>query len=211
MCGSYDAPLSEEGQRQVELLRIRLAAERHFDAVYSSPLKRALDTAAAAWPAPVRVLESLAEIDCGTVDGLPIDDVRRQYPESWRLNESQVDENFAWPGGETYGDFRRRVMLALNSVARQHAGQRVLLFTHAGVVNQVLGAITGQSPAKWESPRPRNTSITRIIWNKDSYSVECFDDCTHLGIPQASSAPETHVRTAENPKPVGGSSVTVEL
>jgi ribonuclease H / adenosylcobalamin/alpha-ribazole phosphatase len=64
LCGRYDASLSERGHRQVDLLRRRLAVERHLDAVYVSPLRRALDTAEAApeyLRGSLRILNSLAE------------------------------------------------------------------------------------------------------------------------------------------------------
>lgn len=214
LCGSYDVPLSEEGRRQVDLLRRRLADEHDLAAMYVSPRKRALDTAEAApehLRGCARILESLAEIDCGTVDGFPIDDVRRQYPELWLENEAQTNEDFSWPGGETYRRFRRRVMRAVEAIACRHMRQRVLVVTHAGVINQVLGTITGQSAAKWESPRPRNTSITRVIWGNYGGSIACFDDCSHLDTSNTGLNSEAHVGSTNDPKPVSGGSVTVEL
>jgi broad specificity phosphatase PhoE len=76
--------------------------------------------------------------------------------------------------------FRKRVLRAVTAIAHLHIGQRVLVVTHAGVINQILGSIIGQSPALWKSPRPRNTSITRVVWSKSSRSIVCFDDCSHL-------------------------------
>lgn len=183
LCGSYDAPLSAEGRRQVALLRERLYGELAVDAAYASPLRRALETSAAA-PEPLRrstrIVRSLAEIHCGAVDGRCIDDVRQRYPELWLENEAQVNEDFAWPGGESYRAFRKRVLDAVNAIAHAHMGQRVLVFTHAGVVNQVLGSLQGQSAARWEFPRPRNASLTKVIWAKGEGAVICFDDCDHL-------------------------------
>ena len=185
LCGAYDAPLSEQGRCQVELLRRRLIAEGPLDALYVSPRERALRTADAAPPAlrrSARILKSLAEIDCGTADGLPIEYVRRHYPEAWRQNEAQTDENFAWPNGESYRRFRKRVLRVVDAIAGLHAGQRVLIVTHAGVINQVLGSIAGQSAARWVSPRPRNTSLTSVLWGKQIRSVTRYNDCSHLEV-----------------------------
>jgi broad specificity phosphatase PhoE len=165
------------------LLRRRLLAEGQLDGLYVSSLKRAIETARAAPEhllGRARILKSLSEIDCGIVDGLPIVDVRQHYPEFWLENEAQVSQDFSWPGGETYRTFRRRVLRVVNAIARIHAGKRVLVVTHAGVINQVLGSITGQSAARWESPRPRHASITRVTWGAGGGFVSCFDDCTHL-------------------------------
>jgi len=84
------------------------------------------------------------------------------------------------PGGETYRYFRRLVVRAVYRIAAHHAAQRVLIFTHAGVISQILGSITGQSAARWESLRPRNCSITEVLWTVDGASIECFNDRQHL-------------------------------
>lgn len=182
LCGSHDAPLSARGEQEVERLRRRLAA-MHAAALYSSPLARAVHTAAAA-PGPLvrrmRLLQSVAEIHCGIVEGMPIADVKQQFPDAWRSNESQVDEDFCWPGGESYRRFRRRVLRAMRGIARMHPGESVLVVTHAGVVNQVLGALHGQCAARWENFRPGNASITELTWSGDSGRVVCFDDRSHL-------------------------------
>lgn len=183
LCGRYDVGVSIAGRREIDSLRRRLAAEPLFDILYTSPLRRALDTAEAA-PATLapsmRVLKSFAEIDCGLLDGVPIDDVRQRYPELWRRNEAQTDDDFAWPGGESYRRFRRRVLRAVRTIAQVHSGQRVLIVTHAGVINQVLGSISGQSAARWQNLRPRNASLTYVLWGLDGGTVVCFDDCAHL-------------------------------
>lgn len=183
LCGRHDVPCSAVGRQQIGKLRECLASQPAFDAVYSSPLRRALETASAAPPdayASLRILRSLAEIDCGVLDGSPIGAVQRDYPGLWARNEAQDDENFRWPGGESYRRFRARVLRAVTQIARGHAGGRVLIVTHAGVVNQVLGSIAGQSAARWSSPRPHNASITRVRWAAGVGQVEWFDDCRHL-------------------------------
>lgn len=182
LCGSHDAPLSQRGRGEVEHLRRRLSA-MNCAALYSSPLTRAVHTAIAA-PRPLlrtmRVLRSLAEIHCGAVEGMPIADVKRRFPEVWRANELQLDEEFRWPGGESYRRFRRRILRAVRRIARLHAGQTVLVVTHAGVVSQVLGTLHGQSAARWENFRPGNASITEISWSGDTGRVLRFDDRAHL-------------------------------
>jgi broad specificity phosphatase PhoE len=186
----------------VELLRERLA-ELRFAALYSSPLRRALDTALAA-PAnlisSLRVLKSLAEIHCGAVEGLPIENIQRSLPDEWRRNQGQTDEFFSWPGGETYARFRRRVLRVVQRIAILHPGEDVVIVTHAGVVNQILGTLAGQSAARWENFRPGNTAITRVDWKCDSGKVICFDDRAHL---RPLTAPDG-IRTPEDSQPVGG-------
>jgi broad specificity phosphatase PhoE len=183
LCGSHDAPLSAAGVLQVERLRRRLIAEPPVQAVYASPLVRAVETARACPPgliSSMRLLKSLAEIDCGVFEGVSLERLKVEHPDIWARNETQTDENFRWPGGETYRRFRRRVLRAIRAVAARHAGERVLMFTHAGVVNQVLGALAGQSAARWENFRPAYASLTVVHWQGSSGQVERFSDTEHL-------------------------------
>ena len=180
MCGRYDVPLSPRGQAQLDGLRERIAGEAPFAAVYCSTLRRAIGTAAAVPVPRPRLLRSLAEIDCGLLDGTPIEVVKREYAQIWAQNQAENDENFRWPGGESYTRFRRRVLRVVSGIAQAHAGQRVLIVTHAGVINQVLGTIAGQSPARWSNFRPHNASITRVMWDGSSGEVEVFDDYAHI-------------------------------
>jgi broad specificity phosphatase PhoE len=175
--------LSDRGREQLIRLRERLQREPPVAALYSSPLRRAVETAQAAPDyllARLRLIGALAEIHCGEVEGLPIEDIKRRFPEHWYQNETQSNDDFAWPGGETYRRFRHRVLRAVGAIARRHRGERVLIVTHAGVVNQILGTIMGQSAARWENLRPANTSITEVSWNGCTGALECFDDTRHL-------------------------------
>jgi broad specificity phosphatase PhoE len=183
LSGRTDIPLSARGQDEVLRLRRRLQGAPRFDAVYSSPLRRALDTAAAltAEPAePVRICPTVQEIDCGILDGMPLSEVQRRFPKHWAANLRQDDESFRWPGGESYREFRRRIMHAVHRLARAHRGGTIAIVTHAGVVSQIIGALRGLSPAAWGSFRPGNTGMSRLEWRRDSAALLSFDDRIHL-------------------------------
>jgi broad specificity phosphatase PhoE len=174
----------------LEFLRLRLAAEPRFAGFYASPLQRTYYTASAApdYLLPhLRLLNSLKEIHCGVVEGLSLERVQAGYRDYWQRNLLQTDEGFRWPGGETYRRFRIRVLRAVDAIARSHRGARVLIITHAGVVNEILGTIHGQSAARWENFRPRNASLTTVWWAEGTGEVESFDDTKHLLIEQMAS------------------------
>ena len=183
LSGRTDVALSARGRDEVRALRERLRWSAPFAAIYSSPLQRAHETALALAEeglGPLRVCEGLQEIDCGALDGLPLPEVKRRFPHLWAANLRQDDERFRWPGGESYREFRCRVLRAIRAVARAHSGERVALVTHAGVVSQLLGAIVGLSPARWERHRPINTALTTVAWDRGSGTVLTFDDHAHL-------------------------------
>lgn len=167
MAGWAEIPLSARGESQLDYLRTA-----GFDGVdpivYTSRSSRALRTAlAAAQGRTVVTTRALREISCGDVEGWHVNDVVARFPDLWERNLAQEDPHFRWPGGESYLDFRRRVLHAIRGIATRHAGKRVLVVTHAGFIAQALGHVHGLSPACWEKFRPRNSTVTTIECNGD--------------------------------------------
>ena len=89
LCGLLGLGLSQKGESQIQQLRAKLLLEPPVAAVYSSPLHRAVQTAQSA-PDALRkhmlVLKSLAEIDCGDFEVLPIAYIRQRHAELWLSN-----------------------------------------------------------------------------------------------------------------------------
>jgi broad specificity phosphatase PhoE len=140
--GHADTHLNDVGRRQALELAEALRDER-LGAVYTSPLRRASDTArivADALGLDVRELAALREIDVGDWQGLTVDEIRARYPErvdvAWRSG---------WRNGETHEQLADRVVPALLELARRHPGERVLGVTHAGPIRAALMAATGRS------------------------------------------------------------------
>lgn len=183
LSGLTDLPLSDQGRDEVRRLLERLRREPPFAAIYTSPLRRAYDTALAIADeglGPLHECAGLQEIDCGDLDGLPLKEVERRVPDIWAANMRQDDECFRWPGGESYREFRCRCLRAIRAVARAHRGERIALVTHAGVVSQLLGAIHGLGAAQWERYRPMNTALTTVEWGCGFGRLVTFDDHAHL-------------------------------
>ena len=146
--GHADTPLNEAGRRQAGELADSLRTER-LSAVYTSPLRRASETAeivAERLGLDVRPLEALREIDVGDWEGLTIDQVKARYPEN-----ISFDWHSGWPGGETYDELGARVLPALFALAREHPDERILGVTHAGPIRAALAAAMGLSQ---EDARP---------------------------------------------------------
>lgn len=184
MSGWTDLPLSRKGQRQADSLVARLSREPPIVALYSSPLLRAVQTArplADAGLAELLVHDGLREIHCGDVDGLPVSLVQSHYPESWAANLRQADDDFSWPGGETYAEFRGRTLTAIEDLVRRHPASRIVVVTHAGVISQLIGYLSGWPAARWDKGRPDNASVTEISWINRSGQVLRFNDRSHLG------------------------------
>lgn len=168
LCGSSDVPLSTRGLAQLADVQPGSNIPAPPSALYCSPLRRAAETAGAlgrAWNIDAVVDREIGEIHCGDFEGLPIEWVQRQHPITWHRNAAQEDDGFGWPGGETYAQFRERVVSALGRIAAGHRGERVAIVTHSGVIAQVLGILSGRRAAVWEKDRPDPFSFTDIVWN----------------------------------------------
>ncbi len=178
LSGQVDLPLTRHGRRQAEALRHIARSLQPVEGLYTSTLLRARETAAPLGKAlgmHPRPWRSLREISCGELDGLSITEVRTRYRRLWDANLAQADDDFQWPGGETYRSFRRRVMRAVQRIVQTHAGGRVVIVTHAGVISQVVGMLAGEPASRWERFRPGPASVTEVNWLHTTGTVLRFD------------------------------------
>jgi len=135
--GRTDVNLDEVGIKQAELLGKYLSNWK-LEAIYSSPLKRALDTAnmvAHYQEVGVHVAEGLMDFDYGEWQSLPEQEVKRLYPAldyEWHNDPHKVK----MPGGESLEDVRRRAIEVVNDILSKYQGS-TLLVSHR-VVNKVL-------------------------------------------------------------------------
>lgn len=140
--GHADRPLTDLGREQARELADRLAATE-LDAVYSSDLERARETAAiVAEPhqLPVKELPDLREVDVGSWSGLTRAEAEERYPNAFRR---WTEGEEGWDDGETYEQLSERVVGAVLTIAARHPGDRVLLVAHGGSVRAVHAAALG--------------------------------------------------------------------
>jgi len=135
--GRVDVNLDEVGIKQAELLGKNLS-NWELEAIYSSPLRRALDTAniiARYQKIGVHIAEGLIDFDYGEWQSLPEQEAKRLYPtlhNEWHNNPHKVK----MPGGESLEDVRRRAIGVVNDVLSKYQDS-VVLVSHR-VVNKVL-------------------------------------------------------------------------
>ena len=141
--GHSDRPLTDLGRRQAERLAEELAAAASLSAIYSSPLRRALETAAIVGTRlglePVLV-EGLREVDVGGWAGLSRTEVERRYPEAFRR---WLDGGEGWEDGESYAAMATRVLEAVHRIAEAHADEELLVVSHGGPIRAVQAAADG--------------------------------------------------------------------
>jgi broad specificity phosphatase PhoE len=145
--GHADPPLNEAGRAQAAQLAVELASQE-LAAVYTSPLRRALETADVV--AATRRLvplpdERLREVDVGSWQGLTRDEVQRRFPEQYAR---WLDYGQGWEDGESYEEMGRRVVAGLLALAAAHEGDRLLAVTHGGPIRAAFAFAGGTTHAE---------------------------------------------------------------
>jgi probable phosphoglycerate mutase len=129
--GHTDVPLNETGRQQASALATALENEP-LDAVYSSDLERARETArivAEPRGLQVEVADGLREKHFGSWEGLTDEEVLRRFPDARRGH---------WGDGETTDEMTERVIETLHRIAADHPGERVLVVLHGGPLRAAL-------------------------------------------------------------------------
>lgn len=140
LVGQQEFPLTERGRGQAELVGQRLAS-MEVAAVYSSPLRRAWDTAeiiAQRLGLVVQALPGVQEYDFGELSGLTFVEIRERAPELAAAIASREGEFPSYPGEEGREPFRRRVCDALWGLEERHGAQTVAVVTHAAATAAFL-------------------------------------------------------------------------
>ena len=190
--GQMDAPLSELGRAQARALAERLAGGR-WEAVYSSDLRRAFDTATAVAGAigmPVSSDPDLREIGLGEWEGRTRDDIIATDPEAWERWRRDPDWDVV-PGSEGSRGFERRVLTALDRILGRHSDGDLVVVTHGGVIQVALAAALGRPPRGRFGFVVANASVTVLGHREDRLVIERVNDTCHLEASEASSAVES--------------------
>jgi alpha-ribazole phosphatase len=137
--GTLDIGVSDEGLRQADRLA-RALAEVGLAAIYTSPRRRALQTASALGRvrglAPV-VDERLCEIDFGDFEGRTYEEIEREHPDLFR-RWMETPTEIEFPNGESYERLQKRALLALSSILDNHRRDTVAVVTHGGIARAIL-------------------------------------------------------------------------
>jgi probable phosphoglycerate mutase len=156
--GPADPGLAERGVEQAARLPEALRAY-DITAVYSSPARRALETAAPlveALSARLRIEPGITEFDADDPSYVPVEELKASGDPRWeRLVRGDL-----YTAGVDPVAFRARVVEGVQRIAAAHPGGRAVLFTHSGAINAYAGHVLGQERPIWFAPD--YCSITRI-------------------------------------------------
>ena len=176
--------LSEAGYSQSALLGQRLAGAG-IQVVYSSELKRAVQTAQAAnyyWRVNHYLYPELREISFGEMEGLSDQEIDLRFSDV-KKNMAKMEYDLAYPGGESAGDVVRRVIPVFREIM-ETGYERVAIVTHGGVIRSMVAYYLNMDLAKWRllGSSLENCSITELVSRPGTqeFTLERFNDYAHL-------------------------------
>jgi broad specificity phosphatase PhoE len=157
--GHADIDLNAEGHRQAVSAAQELS-HLEIDAVYSSDLKRATDTAApiaSAHGLEVKTDKRFREIDQGDWEGLTVDEIMAKWPDLW----GPARHYNARPGGESPQQVRDRSLEALRDVVAAHPDRSVVVVSHGGTIRWLSAEALGYD--EYRSRRIRGLGNGAIV------------------------------------------------
>jgi broad specificity phosphatase PhoE len=181
--GSTDIPLNALGLHQARLVAERVSRIEHVLSLHSSPLQRALATAQAIahnTGLKPRLHRGLAEMHFGEAEGLGLADISERYPELSARFADFSDHDVRFPGGESRREFHKRVRRTLDRIVTKHAGERLLIVAHGGVIGSAVSQILGENPNDWRRYAVDNCSVTHIELATSGPVAHLVGDVVHL-------------------------------
>ncbi|MHB9026071.1 MAG: histidine phosphatase family protein [Armatimonadota bacterium] len=179
--GQQDPPLNETGRQQARHAA-RALAEMPLAAVYTSDLRRSVETAEIiAQPhglAPVPDCR-LREVCFGDWEGLVVADVAQRFPEvlaNWRADSLRIRP----PGGETIEDLYRRAVAVLPGMIERNPEGTVAIVAHGGPLRALLTMALDAPLTVFRRLRLDNCSISVLKFQDTRYSLVRMNDVCHL-------------------------------
>lgn len=155
-------PLTEQGRGQIKKIANNDLSETKVDAILSSPIRRARETAdiiAREKHLTVIVDDRLRETDFGVFDGGPVSDLLAKYPDPAGRVETDGSD-----GVESFNKMRERLRSFLAAVRKQYAGKTVVVVSHGDTLEQLHGLLLGESaPHAARGWYPRKGSCTKVV------------------------------------------------
>ena len=178
--GQKDPPLSPYGKREAKIVSRRFK-ELPFGVVYSSPLKRATQTARAivGKKAGIIIEDDLREICLGKWEGKKLEQIRKKYGDAfdrWVVRPDLIPI----PGGEDFKAFVRRVKRTLHRIEKRNPDGNVLVVGHGGVISTYVTVVLKIKPVDVWCVSVKNASVTIVEVKDGARRLVTFNDISHL-------------------------------
>ncbi len=181
--GRADVPLDETGLKEADLAGEALKDET-IHAIYSSPLKRSVQTAegiAKYQKLPVQTLEAIIDISYGEWEGKENAEVKQKYPDLYKLWLTEPHK-VRFPGGETLDEVRTRTMSAIEKLVKKHQDESIVLVAHR-VPNKVIScAVLGLDNSHFWRIKQDTASTNLFIYDNDQWIIAYLNNTFYLKV-----------------------------
>jgi probable phosphoglycerate mutase len=184
--GKQNSNLTAEGIEQAKKLGKKLKTTQ-FDKVYSSPLKRAMDTTKYILgdkKQEIIPIPEFEEIGLGAVEGIQKEEFEGKYPKEYNdFWTFSIEYNPSSFGGETFSELFQRLKAGLDKlICENPEGGKVLVVCHGFALKSLFCIVKGFGiEALPTEPIPENTSLSIINYTRDNgFNIEVFSDTSHL-------------------------------
>ncbi len=178
--GRRDTELTARGREEMRRLALRLGG-MPVDAFYTSSLKRARESAAILCRGrnvKTRVDSRLNELWFGKWEGQSAEELRRQsdpFFKKWCAGKV-----LSPPGGESLAALRRRVTDFLREIRKRHAGGKIAVVSHGGIIRMILLEALGLRKCSFWSLRIDAASLSVVCYYPHFAQIARLNDCCHL-------------------------------
>lgn len=182
LAGVTDVPLDSIGELQALEIAAHLK-QIEFDALVSSPLLRARQTATAVANETghqIEIFDGLQEMHFGDAENMTIEEASQKFPDVLAMIDDADDPEMGWPNGDTRRSFDERVAATFLDILRQYVGKRVVTVAHGGVIGTFFAQIVGGNPREFARFSVANCSVTQLVVTPDHTEVHCWNDINHL-------------------------------
>jgi 2,3-bisphosphoglycerate-dependent phosphoglycerate mutase len=178
VAGPADPGLTARGHEQAVRLGAWLTPDG-IDAIVTSPARRARETAAPLAEAlgiEPEIDEGVAEYDAAASSYIPIEELRELKDERWYAT---IEGRWTDVGGVDPHEFQARVVPAVESLVERHAGRRLAVVAHGGMINVYLAHVLEIERMLWF--HPEYTSISRVNAARSGQrSLATLNETAHL-------------------------------
>jgi len=173
--------LNQRGKEQAEKIASLLGKQK-VDAIYSSPLKRAVDTAQAIAQAcglGMNVAPELREIDAGELEGLSEEELGKRYKAFWR-EWRKGNSSLPLPGGESLEGLQRRAWGEIERIMERHPNETVAVISHLFANLTIICQALGLDLDNMRYLRQDPAAINILEITRQGNSLLLFNDTCHL-------------------------------
>jgi broad specificity phosphatase PhoE len=180
--GRREVPLNPLGRKQAGAVAQRIGTRWTPSAIYTSPMRRCVDTGAAiadACGVNATVMDSLLDLDYGTWEWKSYDEMKTEFPElftKWFATPQLV----RFPGGESLQDLIARTAEAVRTVHARHPDGTVVLVGHASVNRAILLQMLDQPLSAYWRLEQSPCCLNEIDFAQHRVRVDRFNDTSHL-------------------------------